>query len=269
MVKKKKGTVKPPVERDQTAFPLREEEVDFGNPHTTDVEREEPTTAEDFQDLSSLREAQPSFPGSPSHASSSSEELDPLHELSPQELALLLWKEGTQACIRALQQNKTPAPLSAGSAQMAVAIGHEAARVSEVGPVLPSTTTAADNSLSSSTTTADRSVPAPSPSTTDNIVSTTPAPVDRSVVQKAGVQPSSATPANPPLPSATQTTPSLGSPVTRPLLVDVAAVAVTAADLRARDTQPFPCDGDMVALDHVALLGVGHSLTFIEQLVTG
>ena len=50
---KKKGTVKPPVERDQTASSPREEEVDFGTPHMTDDEREEPTTAEDVQVLPS------------------------------------------------------------------------------------------------------------------------------------------------------------------------------------------------------------------------
>lgn len=276
--------------------------MDYGTPHATDDEREETTTtatttAEEFQDLSSLREPQSSSPGSLSHSSSSSEERDPLEELSPQELALLLWKEETQAYIRALQQHKSPAPLSAGSTQMAVTIGHEAATVSEVGPVSPSPTTAVDNSLSSSTTTADSLVPAPSPSTTDNIVSTTPAPVDRSVVQKTGLQPSSATPANSPQLSANQTTPSLGSPVTRPLLVDVAAVAVTAADLRrvprltgssdqnvleilshfraivglkAKRVRPNDDKlGDMVALEHVALLGEGHCLTLIQQLVTG
>ena len=102
--------------------------MDYGTPHATDDEREETTTtatttAEEFQDLSSLREPQSSSPGSLSHSSSSSEERDPLEELSPQELALLLWKEETQAYIRALRRHETPAPLSARSAQMAVTIG--------------------------------------------------------------------------------------------------------------------------------------------------
>ena len=101
--------------------------MDYGTPHATDDEREETTTtatttAEEFQDLSSLREPQSSSPGSLSHSSSSSEERDPLEELSPQELALLLWKEETQAYIRALRRHKTPSPLSARSAQMAVTI---------------------------------------------------------------------------------------------------------------------------------------------------
>ena len=43
MAKKKKGTVKPPAELDQTVSPPREG-VDYGIPHTTDAEREETTT---------------------------------------------------------------------------------------------------------------------------------------------------------------------------------------------------------------------------------
>ena len=43
MAKKKKGTVKPPAELDQTVSPPREG-VDYGTPHTMDDEREETTT---------------------------------------------------------------------------------------------------------------------------------------------------------------------------------------------------------------------------------
>ena len=69
MAKKKKGAVKPSAELDQTVSPPREE-YDYGTPHTTDDEREEATTtaAQEFKDLSSLREAQSSSPGSPPHA---------------------------------------------------------------------------------------------------------------------------------------------------------------------------------------------------------
>ena len=43
MAKKRKGTVKPSAELDQTVSPPREE-VHYGTPHTTHEEREETTT---------------------------------------------------------------------------------------------------------------------------------------------------------------------------------------------------------------------------------
>lgn len=130
----------------------------------------------------------------------------------------------------------------------------------------------------------------------------------RAAVQSAGgVQPSSASQpplpsanqANPPLilplPSATQTNPPLSFPAVRPLLVDVAAVVVTAAGwgpsldwiqrpqcpgilshlrvvvgLKAKSVRPNDDQfGDIVALEHIALLGEGHCLTLIQKLVTG
>lgn len=52
------------------------------------------------------------------------------------ELALLLWKEETQACIITIRENRTPAAVSAGSAHIAVKIGNETAMVSEIGPAV-------------------------------------------------------------------------------------------------------------------------------------
>ena len=64
-------------------------------------------------------------------------------------------------------------------------------------------------------------------------MSTTYASASRAAVQSTGgEQPSSVTPPETQLPSAKQTNPSLDSSNTRPSLVDAAAVAVTAADLR-------------------------------------
>ena len=168
--------------------------------------------------------------------------------------------------------------------------------VSEIGPVLPTPTTSEDISMSSSTSPADVSVPASSSLAVDNTVSTATETATCAAVQSVrGVQPSSAPQTL--LPSATQINSSLSLSATRPLLVDVAAVAVTAADLRgvprltgssdqnvpeilshfrvivglkAKRVRPNDEEfGDRVALEHIALLGEGHCLTLIQQLVTG
>ena len=281
MTKKKKGAGKPPP--DPASSPPVEVEVDYATLRTSDEETDTvAATNAEREDPSSPRVDLEPSPRSSSSSSSSSEERSssaghPLVALAPSELAVLLWEEDTKENIRATRENRTPAPLSAGPAEVAVTIRccqaaqvHEAAIVSELSSVLPVTTTAVANSLSSSTSAADTSVQAPLPFTVDHNISTIYASASRAAVHRTeGKQPSSVTPSETQLPSATQTNPSLDSSNTRPSLVDVAAVAVTAADLRARDTQPFPCDGDMVALEHVALLGEGHSLTFIQQLVTG
>ena len=305
---KKKKNAKPPAVEDPPGDEL--EQVDYGTPRSSDDEHEEAksadtthegqsfprTTQESSPDVSS-RAAQESSPGVSSASSSSSEEVTPLEDLSPADLALALWREETKAYIIALQERKTPAPLSAGSAEIAVTISHEAALVSSVGPVssLSTSAVAVDTSLPSSTTADNRFDQASLPSTTDNTVSTNPTSVDRSDVQEMGG--AIVSPPNPPLPSATQTNPSLDLSVNHPLLADVATVAVTAADLRGvprltgdseqnvpeilrhfrvivglKAKRVRPNDekfGDMVALEHVALLGEGLCLTLIQQLVTG
>ena len=130
----------------------------------------------------SLRADRESSPRSSSSSSSPSEEAtqpnDDFESLTPGALALPLSEEETKANMRAIRENRPQAPLSIASAAVALTISkqepaavHEAAMVSEVGPVLPTPTTAEDMSMSSSTTAADVSVTAWS-SLDDNTVST-------------------------------------------------------------------------------------------------
>ncbi|CAN0255013.1 unnamed protein product [Laminaria digitata] len=137
---KKKKNAKPPATEDP---PREAEQLDYGTPRLSDDEHEEAKsgnpTNNDNEDQSSPRAAQESSPGASSSAaqesspgasssaSSSSEEGVPLEDLSPADLALALWREETKVYIVALQEKKTPAPLSAGSAEIAVTISHEAA----------------------------------------------------------------------------------------------------------------------------------------------
>ena len=133
--------------------------MDYATRRTSDEETATAAaTNTEREDPSSPRVDQESSSRSSSASSSSSEEPsstvdDPLGALAPDELAVLLWEE-TKASIRAIRENRTPAPLSAGSAEVTVSISrhqaapvHEAAMVSELGPVLPVTTTAVVNSI--------------------------------------------------------------------------------------------------------------------------
>ena len=110
------------------------------------------------------------------------------------------------------------------------ALVYEAAMVSEAGPVFPTPASAVDTSRSSSISATDVSVPVSLPLAVDQTVSTDSATVARVTVQSAGGPQLS--PANPQLPSATSNRVPSDLLAARPLLVDVAAVAITTADLR-------------------------------------
>ena len=122
--------------------------MDYATRRTSDEETATAAaTNTEREDPSSPRVDQESSSRSSSASSSSSEEPsstvdDPLGALAPDELAVLLWEE-TKASIRAIRENRTPAPLSAGSAEVTVSIScrqaaqvHEAAMVSKLGPVI-------------------------------------------------------------------------------------------------------------------------------------
>ena len=169
---------------------------------------------------------------------SSDETPQPEHSfesLTPGALAILLWEEETKANVRAIRENRPQTPLSAGAVALTTsrkkaAAVHEAAMVSEIVPVLPtSTATPEDNSLPSSISATDVSVPTSSSIAVDSVWSTDFASTTRAAVQRAGVGKPLVAPQSL-LPSATPT--SLSLPATRPLPIHVPAVAVAAADLR-------------------------------------
>ena len=179
MPKKKKAAGGPPPE---PASPINQptEEVDFEPPTSPSTSDGEGRSTSQHANSNNKRDASPSLradrespPRSSSSSSSSSEEATQpdnyFGPLTPGALALLLWEEETKANIRAIRENRPQVPLSAASAAVALSISrheaaavHEAAMVSEIGPVLPTPTTSEDISMSSSTPPADVSVPASS-----------------------------------------------------------------------------------------------------------
>ena len=210
--------------------------------------------------------------------------------MSPQQLQLLLFKEEAAARIIAFREQRTAPSLSAGSSQLAVQLAqHNNQNPVRAGCPVDS----AGLALS------DLSILVDQPVAHANSVVT-------AAGQDGGEsKESSSTNSNPrpsSMPSVTQPNPSLeASPyrdaVSSPLYRDVAAVVVTSADLRgvprltgspAQNVHEMlgnfrvivgltaervrPNDeafGDIIALDHIALLGEGHCLTLRQQLMAG
>ena len=194
--KKKAAGEKPPPEPDPPAVVRTSEDVDFeasdGEVGSTSPPPP-PTSAMHRRRFALTRSC---LLGR--HLRPSSDEIlqpeDSLEALIPGALAILLWEEETKASVRAIRENGPQTPLSVGSAAVALTISrqeaaaHEAAMVSEIGPVLPtSTTTPEDNSSPSSISATDVSVPASPSIAVDSVVSTDSTSTTRAAVQRAGV----------------------------------------------------------------------------------
>ena len=211
--------------------------------------------------------------------------------MKPEELAMLLYTEEATVCIVALRDGREPTPFSPGSALLAFSVANE----SMVSTAVPATSSAAMTAESTaalkSSPVADTTVLLAS-SNSSAVVSS--AAVGSSTVQTTGgSSPTlSIPPANPSPSSATKSNLSLSSST-----ADIAAVIVTAADLRGvprlndssdrnvpeilshslvivglKAKRIRPGDekfGNDVALQHIALLGEGHCITLVQQLLTG
>ena len=145
--------------------------------------------------------------------------------MKPEELAMLVDTEAT-ARIVALREGRDPTPFSPGSALLAVSVANES-MVSTAVPAASSVAVTAESTTApKSSSVADNTVSLAS-SNSSAVVSS--AAVGLSAVQTAGgsFPTLSSPPANPSASSATKSNLSLGSST-----ADVAAVTVTAADLR-------------------------------------
>ena len=300
MAKKKKAAAKAAPENPTDSRHV--DEVDY-EPAPSDEEESRgatPTTNAEAT-LPARKEPSPSHE-SPSDSSSSSssdaEEAlratirgDAGKPMKPEELAMLLYTEEATARIVALREGRDPTPFSAGSELLAVSVANES--------LVSTAVSAASSAASAESTTASKSSPV-----ADNTVSlassnssaagSSAAAVGLSTVQTAGgsSRTLSSPPENPSPSSASKSNLSLGSSS-----ADIAAVTVTAADLRGvprlngssdqnvpeilshfrvivglKAKRIRPGDekfGDDVALQHIALLGEGHCITLIQQLLTG
>lgn len=226
-----------------------------------------------------------------------------LAPMSNQELLMLLFQEESTARILALRENRPAPSLSAGSTQVALQLANNNIPVSSGSPdsLVSPDVTHPELSIS-----VDSIVPTPAAAHTDHVEMSAQQGVEESK-ESFSTSPTTPTQSQPSAtltsqPSATQPSPSLDGPsysdiVSQPLYRDVAAVAVTSSDLRGvprltgsadqnvpeilrhfrvivglKAKRVRPNDekfGDIVALEHVALLGEGHCLTLIQQLLTG